>query len=215
MSGSRRRGEWFWPCDRPLMSHLGRELQRQTGLSDADYAVLVELSEAPGERSTTPVSSGSRLGWEKSRLSKQIQSNVDPWPGRPRGMLCRRTRRVLPSWRSPAGKGSTSPPPTDRHLRHRPDPLPDRFRRSPTPWSPRSVAPFNEFEGSAYIDAENPSASTTQLTITAASVDTRNADRDAHLRGNDFFDMETYPEISFASTEDIEAVAEGYRSPAT
>jgi polyisoprenoid-binding protein YceI len=38
------------------------------------------------------------------------------------------------------------------------------------------------------------------LTIQAASIDTRNADRDAHLRSNDFFDMETYPEIRFAST---------------
>jgi polyisoprenoid-binding protein YceI len=69
---------------------------------------------------------------------------------------------------------------------------------------------FNEFEGSAYIDAENPSASTTRLTIAAASIDTANADRDAHLRSNDFFDMETHPQISFVST-DVEAAAEGYR----
>ncbi len=59
---------------------------------------------------------------------------------------------------------------------------------------------FNEFEGSGYFDAENPSGSNLQLTIKATSVDTRNADRDGHLRGNDFFDMETYPEIRFAST---------------
>jgi polyisoprenoid-binding protein YceI len=59
---------------------------------------------------------------------------------------------------------------------------------------------FNEFEGSGYFDAENPSNSNLQLTIKAASIDTRNADRDAHLRGNDFFDMETYPEIRFVST---------------
>src|SRR4029453_16125924 len=32
------------------------------------------------------------------------------------------------------------------------------------------------------------------------SIDTRNSDRDAHLRGNDFFDMEKYPEITFTST---------------
>ena len=59
---------------------------------------------------------------------------------------------------------------------------------------------FNEFEGSGYFDATDPSNSTAQLTIAAASIDTRNADRDAHLRSNDFFDMETYPEITFAST---------------
>jgi DNA-binding MarR family transcriptional regulator len=54
-----------------LMSRLGRELQRQTGLSDADYTVLVELSEAPGERLRLG-ELGDRLDWEKSRLSKQI-----------------------------------------------------------------------------------------------------------------------------------------------
>jgi polyisoprenoid-binding protein YceI len=60
---------------------------------------------------------------------------------------------------------------------------------------------FNEFEGSGHFDAENPAASHLQLTIQAASIDTRNADRDGHLRSNDFFDMESYPEITFTSTE--------------
>ena len=59
---------------------------------------------------------------------------------------------------------------------------------------------FNEFEGSGYLDVENPANSHLQLTIKAASIDTRNADRDAHLRSNDFFEMDTYPEIKFAST---------------
>ena len=59
---------------------------------------------------------------------------------------------------------------------------------------------FNEFEGSGHFDAANPANSTLQLTIQAASIDTRNADRDGHLRSSDFFDMETYPEITFVST---------------
>ncbi len=59
---------------------------------------------------------------------------------------------------------------------------------------------FNEFEGTGSFDAADPTAAQLQLTITAASIDTRNADRDAHLRSNDFFDMETYPEIHFVST---------------
>ena len=59
---------------------------------------------------------------------------------------------------------------------------------------------FNEFDGTGYFDAENPANSHLQLTIQAASIDTRNADRDGHLKSNDFFDMETYPEITFAST---------------
>ncbi len=64
---------------------------------------------------------------------------------------------------------------------------------------------FNEFEGSGYFDAEDPSRSHVELTIKAASIDTRNPDRDAHLRTNDFFDMEAYPEIRFASTS-VEAI---------
>ncbi len=59
---------------------------------------------------------------------------------------------------------------------------------------------FNEFEGRGYFDAADPSRSKLEVTIQAASIDTRNADRDAHLRGNDFFDMENFPEIRFVST---------------
>jgi polyisoprenoid-binding protein YceI len=59
---------------------------------------------------------------------------------------------------------------------------------------------FNEFAGAGHFDAENPAASHLELTIEAASIDTRNADRDAHLRSNDFFDMEAFPQITFEST---------------
>jgi polyisoprenoid-binding protein YceI len=59
---------------------------------------------------------------------------------------------------------------------------------------------FNEFAGSGYFDAERPERSQLELTIQAASIDTRNADRDAHLRGNDFFAMGDYPEITYRST---------------
>lgn len=59
---------------------------------------------------------------------------------------------------------------------------------------------FNEFAGTGYFDAEDPSKSHLELTIKAASIDTRNPDRDAHLRSNDFFDMEQFPEIRYVST---------------
>ncbi|MGO1057075.1 MarR family winged helix-turn-helix transcriptional regulator [Crossiella sp. CA198] len=59
-----------------LLSHLARELQRQSGLSDADYAVLVGLSEAPDGRLRLN-ELGAELQWQKSRLSKQITRMQD------------------------------------------------------------------------------------------------------------------------------------------
>jgi polyisoprenoid-binding protein YceI len=59
---------------------------------------------------------------------------------------------------------------------------------------------FDEFEGSAVIDGADIARSTATVTIQAASIDTRNSDRDAHLRGNDFLDMDNHPTITFAST---------------
>ena len=70
---------------------------------------------------------------------------------------------------------------------------------------------FNEFEGSGYFDVEEPANSKLALTIQAASIDTRNADRDGHLKSNDFFDMETYPEITFASTGVEQVEADNFR----
>jgi polyisoprenoid-binding protein YceI len=70
---------------------------------------------------------------------------------------------------------------------------------------------FNEFAGAGNFDAENPAASRVELTIQAASIDTRNADRDAHLRSNDFFDMDNYPEIRFVSTAVEQLDADTYR----
>lgn len=59
---------------------------------------------------------------------------------------------------------------------------------------------FNEFEGTLRVDAADPTQSAGELVIQAASIDTRNADRDAHLRSNDFFAMDEFPEITFEST---------------
>lgn len=59
---------------------------------------------------------------------------------------------------------------------------------------------FNDFAGTGYLDADDPTKSHLEVVIQAASLDTRNADRDAHLRTNDFFDMENHPEIRFVST---------------
>ena len=68
---------------------------------------------------------------------------------------------------------------------------------------------FNEFEGAIHIDAADPTRSSVNVTIDVASVDTRNEQRDGHLRTNDFFDAPTYPKITFVSTA-IEQVDESH-----
>ena len=60
---------------------------------------------------------------------------------------------------------------------------------------------FGAFTGTARIDEANPSASKVDLSIDVASIETGSADRDGHLKSGDFFDAETYPTITFASTK--------------
>jgi polyisoprenoid-binding protein YceI len=59
---------------------------------------------------------------------------------------------------------------------------------------------FNEFEGSATVDANDFAKSTATLVIKTVSIDARNGQRDGHLRSGDFLNVEDYPEITFAST---------------
>jgi polyisoprenoid-binding protein YceI len=59
---------------------------------------------------------------------------------------------------------------------------------------------FNDFEGTLTLDGNNPAASNVQVVAKVASIDTRNEQRDGHLRTNDFLDADTYPEITFTST---------------
>ena len=60
---------------------------------------------------------------------------------------------------------------------------------------------FNDFDGTIEVDGQSPSGSSAQVTIEAKSIDTRNEDRDGHLRSNDFFDMDDHPQLTFASTQ--------------
>ncbi len=70
---------------------------------------------------------------------------------------------------------------------------------------------FTELAGTANLDAENPSASSVDLTIEVASINTGNDQRDEHLRTNDFFDVAAYPQIRFVSTGVEAAGGEDYR----
>ncbi|WP_366632533.1 YceI family protein [Brevibacterium sp.] len=58
---------------------------------------------------------------------------------------------------------------------------------------------FNDVSGFADI-AEDLADSNAEVIIQTASVDTRSADRDTHLRSADFFDVDAYPEIRFVSS---------------
>jgi len=59
---------------------------------------------------------------------------------------------------------------------------------------------FEDVAGTIVIDAANPSGSTATVAVQLASVNTGSPDRDAHLRGADFFDVENNPAMTFAST---------------
>lgn len=60
---------------------------------------------------------------------------------------------------------------------------------------------FADISGTVNIDRANPSASTVDFAINAASIDTGVADRDKHLRSADFFEVDKYPQITFKSTK--------------
>ena len=70
---------------------------------------------------------------------------------------------------------------------------------------------FTDFEGQLTIDADDPSKSSAEVTIQAASVATGNVDRDNHLRTNDFFDVPTYPTWTFKSTKAEQVGEDTYR----
>jgi polyisoprenoid-binding protein YceI len=59
---------------------------------------------------------------------------------------------------------------------------------------------FTKWSGSFAFDEENPAASHVQVQIEVASVDTREPQRDGHLRSGDFFEAEKFPHMTFKST---------------
>ena len=60
---------------------------------------------------------------------------------------------------------------------------------------------FRDFDGTIWIDRQNPAASRVELTIQAASIDTATENRDKDLRSPNFFDVEKFPTITFKSTK--------------
>src|SRR5947209_15026208 len=69
---------------------------------------------------------------------------------------------------------------------------------------------FTKWTGDIRFDPENPAASSVEVSIDPASIDTADAQRDAHLRSPDFFDVEKFPTAAFRSTK-IERAGGQYR----
>lgn len=69
---------------------------------------------------------------------------------------------------------------------------------------------FNDFSATVLLDRKNPSASSVDFTINAASVDTDNESRDKHLKSAEFFEVEKYPTITFKSTKIVPAGKDRY-----
>jgi polyisoprenoid-binding protein YceI len=63
---------------------------------------------------------------------------------------------------------------------------------------------FTAFEGGFTIDAANVGASSANLSIQAASIDTNSADRDGHLKSPDFLDVENFPTLTFVATSAVD-----------
>lgn len=59
---------------------------------------------------------------------------------------------------------------------------------------------FNDFEGSFNYDENAPENASINVTIDTASVDTNHAERDKHLRSDDFLNVDDYPQATFEST---------------
>jgi len=67
---------------------------------------------------------------------------------------------------------------------------------------------FKEFDGSFSFDAEQPEASRVNVTLQTASIDSNHAERDKHLRSDDFLNVSKHPTATFESTS-VKSTGEG------
>lgn len=70
---------------------------------------------------------------------------------------------------------------------------------------------FTKLSGTVQGDESAPAEAVIDVTIDAASIDTRDAKRDDHLRGKDFFDVATHPTITFKSKKIAPAGAAAFK----
>ena len=69
---------------------------------------------------------------------------------------------------------------------------------------------FTDVQGTVVIDDADPAKGSVDVTVGAASIDTREPQRDAHLRSADFFDVEKFPTITFRSTAIRDVADDGF-----
>ncbi len=67
---------------------------------------------------------------------------------------------------------------------------------------------FQKVKGAVELDEKDPTKSSVEVSVETASIDTREAKRDAHLKSPDFFDAAKFPAITFKSTK-IEKAGKG------
>lgn len=60
---------------------------------------------------------------------------------------------------------------------------------------------FNDFDAVIEADPEDLTDAKIEFSVDLSSIDTRNKDRDDHLRSSDFFDIETHPKMTFVATD--------------
>jgi polyisoprenoid-binding protein YceI len=70
---------------------------------------------------------------------------------------------------------------------------------------------FKDFTGQIAFDPDRPEASSVSVQIEAASIDSSVPDRDAHLRSDDFFAVEKYPQLTFVSDRVVRSEADSFR----
>ena len=59
---------------------------------------------------------------------------------------------------------------------------------------------FNDFDGKFTYDEKSPETNKVEVVINTASIDSNHAERDKHLRGDDFLDVKKFPQARFVST---------------
>src|SRR5690606_12865226 len=69
---------------------------------------------------------------------------------------------------------------------------------------------FEKLSGKLVYDPQNPAKSSVEASIETASINTRDSQRDIHLKSADFFDVEKYPTITFRSTQ-LEKIGDGLK----